>query len=78
MPLMVSNKVVIIIILIIIWGKCKKVLLNDIQRCPNYTAKVAHDGNFRSRQMKLKSSSSNLTVTRFIVMHCGKISSNIA
>ena len=30
-----------------IWGKCKKTLLNNIQRCLNFTAKVAHDGNFR-------------------------------
>ena len=29
-----------------IWGKCKKTLLYDVQRCLNYTAKVAHDGNF--------------------------------
>jgi hypothetical protein len=29
-----------------IWGKCKKTLLNDIQRCLNFTAKVAHEGNF--------------------------------
>ena len=30
-----------------IWGKCKKTLLSDIQRSINFTAKVAHDGNFR-------------------------------
>ena len=30
-----------------IWGKCAKTSLSDIQRSLNFTAKVAHDGNFR-------------------------------
>ena len=30
-----------------IWGKCTKTLLSAVQRTINFTAKVAHDGNFR-------------------------------